>query len=413
MLKGKKLKSIIGNSFHHFRRGAVNYAKKVLPESVKKIIKSVIRLVESRTINRHRKLLKELLGGLTPGKDYKTIVIFPPSLDWNVQLFQRPQQLAIALARQGALVFYIQPKLKRSLETFQQIQDRLFLCNAHVDAFHYLDEPFIYLLTWNNGYAERFTNPRIIYDFVDDIEVFHGNTEEIRKGHQVLLQRAFLVLATARQLFEEVKKVRTDVIYSPNGVVYEHFAGRTSFEWQAIPNDLQPVLSKNKPVIGYYGALARWFDYALLKKCAELRPEYQFVLIGPDYDGTLDPAGVFSHENIHWLGVKQYVELPIYLHYFDVATIPFIVNDITHAVSPLKLFEYMAAGKPIVITPMRESLQYEGLLVAQTPEEFADKLDQAIKLKNNSPYQDLVKRQALQNTWDSRAEEIIQRIENN
>jgi glycosyltransferase involved in cell wall biosynthesis len=116
--------------------------------------------------------------------------------------------------------------------------------------------------------------------------------------------------------------------------------------------------------------------------------------------------------NIYWLGVKQYDELPSYLHYFDVATIPFLVNDITHATSPLKLFEYMAGGKPIVITPMRESMQYDGVLVADGPDKFAEQLDKAILLSKDPQYVNKIKRLALQNTWESRAEEILIKIEN-
>jgi hypothetical protein len=384
---------------------------RLLPKSIKSLINKIINYGERKIIVHNQDKLHELLAQYQPGKDFRELIIFPPSLDWDVQLFQRPQQLALALAKQGALVFYIQPKPDRKQEPFQLITNGLFLCNVHVDTFRIINNPYIYLLTWNSDYATRFKNPRIIYDFVDDIDVFYGDKNQIKKGHEYLLKNAKIVLATANKLVEEAKHFRIDVIYSPNGVVYDYFANVASQEHVLPPSDLLPLLKMQKPIIGYYGALARWFDYELLKGIVQRRPDYLFVLIGPDYDGTVKHTGISHLENIYWLGVKRYAELPIYLHFFDVATIPFLVNDITHATSPLKLFEYMAGGKPIVITPMRESMQYEEVLVANGPDEFVEKLDQALKLARDSQYINQIKKLALQNTWESRAEDIIQKIE--
>ncbi len=383
----------------------------LMPDPLKKLVRKVLRLGERKIIAQNRAVLEQILQKKNPGEDYRAVIIFPPSLSWDVQLFQRPQQLALALAKKGALVFYIQPTPDRKQEPFQLISERLYLCNVHVDTFQELSSPLIYLLTWNSDYASCFRNPRILYDFVDDVDVFYGDHKKIVKGHQILLKNASLVLATAHKLTEEASLHRSDVVYSPNGVVYEHFACPAQHDRPFPPKDLQPILTNAKPVIGYYGALARWFDYELLKSIASLRPDYEFVLIGPDYDGTLEPAKVSKFPNIHWLGVKPYAELPDYLRYFDVATIPFIVNEITHAVSPLKLFEYMAGGKPIVITPMRESMQYEGVLIAEGPEAFAAQLDHALSLCMDTKYIETIKSTAQKNTWESRAEEILCRIE--
>jgi glycosyltransferase involved in cell wall biosynthesis len=218
------------------------------------------------------------------------------------------------------------------------------------------------------------------------------------------------VLATARKLVAEAKDLRQDVLYSPNGVDYNHFVNQGSGSAGSVPEDLKPILALNQPIIGYYGALARWFDYNLLKSIAAFRPNYSFVIIGPDYDGTLEPERLSDYDNIHWLGVKPYNDLPNYLHYFDVATIPFIVNEITHATSPLKLFEYMAGGKPVVITPMQESMGYPGVLVGENAEKFVEQLDRALELSTDSEYIESLKLIARKNTWDSRAKEIIQKI---
>jgi glycosyltransferase involved in cell wall biosynthesis len=221
------------------------------------------------------------------------------------------------------------------------------------------------------------------------------------------LHNASYVLATARKLFDEVHLQRPDVIYSPNAVVYEHFSRAARREYSSPPTDMQVILSKSKPVIGYYGALARWFDYDLLKSIAALRPQYQFVLIGPDFDGTIMQSDVMNTGNIHWLGVKPHEELPHYLQYFDVATIPFVVNEITHATSPIKLFEYMAAEKPVVITPMQESMHYPGVLVGENAAQFTQQLDLALQMREDQEYLNILRQTALENTWEHRAEEIL------
>lgn len=379
--------------------------RRATPSPVKKIAKKILRIKDGNVIKHHQRLLEEIL--IKGQGQYKEIIIFPPSLDWNVQLFQRPQQLALALGRQGALVFYMQPKPDRKQPPFQLIEKGIYLCNVHVDTFGDLSSPYIYLLTWNSDYAKCFNHPRIIYDFVDDIDVFYGERDQIVQGHEFLLRNSCIVLATANKLIEEVIIYRPDVIYTPNGVVYEHFARAARNEYPKPPNDLEPYITLQQPIIGYYGALARWFDYDLFKKIALLRPNYQFILIGPDYDGTIQNTDIITIPNIHWLGVKPYKELPHYLQYFDVATIPFIVNDITHATSPLKLFEYMAGEKPIVITPMRESMNYPGVLIAHEAEEFATQLDNALLKKNDSQYRLLLRQIALENTWDERAKILL------
>jgi glycosyltransferase involved in cell wall biosynthesis len=406
-----KIKTLLIRLWRLGRNTALAIFRNLVPYPLRQFVFKVLHWRERKVIVQNQELLRQLLLELQSTRDYRARVIFPPSLDWNVQLFQRPQQLAIALAKQGALVFYIQPKYDPTKPPFQLVGERLYICHVHVDTFQILPNPLIYLLTWNSMYASRFEHPRILYDYVDDIHAFYGDHRQILKGHRYLLKNAAYVLATARQLFDEVRTMRPDALFSPNGVVYEHFARAARREYSVPPPDMLPVLAAGNPVIGYYGALARWFDYDLLKELARLRPYYQFVLIGPDYDGTLELAGVPLDENIHWLGVKPYADLPHYLQYFDVAIIPFVVNDITNATSPLKLFEYMAGEKPIVITPMHETMHYPGVAVGSDPLQFAQQLDVALSKRDDQAYLSLLRQTARENTWERRADEILNLIE--
>ncbi len=383
----------------------------ITPKPILDLKTKIIELRESDAVAQNQKILSQILGDKQLGKDYRAIIIFPPSLDWNVQLFQRPQQLALALAKQGALVFYIEPHPDHHQQPFKLFQERLYLCPIHVNSFQILQNPLIYLLTWNCQFSAQFAHPRIIYDYVDDIHAFYGNPKKIAENHKYLLQNAQYILATAQRLADDVRPIRNDVILSPNGVEYEHFARAAHREFPAPPMDVQELLSSSTPIIGYYGALARWFDYGLLKAVAELRPGYQFILIGPDYDSSLKYVEISKLNNVHWLGVKPYAELPHYLQYFDVATIPFIINEITNATSPLKLFEYMAGEKPVVITPMQESMRYPGVLAGKNPAEYAQQIDAALLMRDDYDYRSLLRQTALENTWSHRAEAILSAIE--
>jgi len=383
----------------------------MLPKEVKELLRKWLPYKSRGLLQAHKLTLVEILNRYQDTENSPPVIIFPPSLDWDVQLFQRPQQLALALARQGALVFYCQPKPDIKKEPFKLIAERLFLCIVNIDVFNGLKNPWIYLLTWNSEFARLFDQPKIIYDYVDDIDVFYGDRNSIIEGHRRLLQNASLVLVTARKLFEEAAHLREDAIYSPNGVDLPHFLPAARKEFPQPPQQMELIIKTGKPVIGYYGALARWFDYDLLQNLAKLRKDYEFVLIGPDYDGTLTKTKILSFTNVHWLGVVPYKDLPHYIQYFDVATIPFIVNEITHATSPLKLFEYMASEKPTVITPMRESIQYPGVLVGETPDEFAEKIDLALKLRDDESYRTELRSTAKNNTWDQRAQQILAAIQ--
>jgi glycosyltransferase involved in cell wall biosynthesis len=378
-----------------------------LPLNIRKLLKHLKYRYDARGILHQQTLLAEIIIHHPVNIP---VIVFAPCLDWNVQIFQRPQQLALAFARQGTLVFYIQPQPNFKLPSFQKIIERMYLCNVIISAFDIIPFPIIYVLTWNSGYLSRFKSPRILYDYVDDIDVFYGDREQILQGHEMLTRKAEVLVVTAEKLYQDIRTMRPDALFCPNGVDYPVFEIAKQRDGFSPPADLAPVFAQGRPVIGYYGALARWFDYDLMVQVATLRPDYAFVLIGPDYDGTVRNQLLINMPNVYWLGAKTYLDLPNYLRYFDVATIPFILSDITHATSPIKLFEYMAGGKPVVVTPMLESLRYPGVMAGGDGEEFALKLDDALALRSDPVYLKTIDEVARANTWDSRAIEIMEAL---
>jgi glycosyltransferase involved in cell wall biosynthesis len=278
-----------------------------------------------------------------------------------------------------------------------------------MEIFHSMSEPIVFFLSYNAFGLSNFRHACCVYDYIDELAVFPGSRKTLEQNHRTLLKTATLVVATAERLWQQVKIHRPDALLCPNGVDY-CFIRQVVESTSQPPSDLISLLRPAAPVIGYYGALAEWFDYGLLRRIATARPEYEFVLIGPDYDASLRRSQILSVSNIHWLGVRPYAQLPQYLKYFDVATIPFRLNEITHSTSPVKLFEYMAARKPVVTTAMHESCRYAGVVIAEGVENFARKLDEALQLRTDPEYMCLIDLLAQENTWDVRVQQILEAL---
>jgi glycosyltransferase involved in cell wall biosynthesis len=258
----------------------------------------------------------------------------------------------------------------------------------------------------------NFDNPLVIYDHYDDLGVWNARQED----HQYLLQNAKVVITTARGLFDKAQAYRPDILFAPNAVDYDfinRFRPSGDEKISRAPDDLKPILASGRPVIGYSGALAEWFDYDLVRESAKAHPNLEFVLIGVNYDQSLDRSGILQSglDNIHWLGMKSYDELFRYVWRFDVGIIPFKVNDITLATSPIKLFEYMACAKPVVSTALPECKNYPGVFIAETVTQFSEHLESALEAGKDKTYLQTIDDVARQNTWGQRAEEIIAWLE--
>jgi GT2 family glycosyltransferase len=340
-------------------------------------------------------------------QNIRDVVVVAPNLGWETPVFQRPQQMALAFGRQNCLTIFCEWPLSQSAG-FIQVAPLVSRYQGPFDTLFEHDwNPLVVVYSYNTDFAQEFKSPhRVLYEYIDDLDVFPYDQDELAAAHKYWVHNADLVIATAKDLYEEVAVDRSDVLLNANAVDYGHFS-RTRDNTFKVPMDMQPLVAKKSPIIGYYGALARWFDYSLFKEIARLRPDYQFVLIGPDSDNTLLPSGVTTIPNVFWLGPKEYNDLPDYLGCINVTIIPFVVNEITHATSPLKLFEYLAGHKPVVITPMRESMLTPGVLVGGSAQEFVQRLDEALQLSDDPEFIALADSVALANTWDERAKQIL------
>ena len=339
-------------------------------------------------------------------------VVFAPSVGWGIHLAQRPHHVARVLAREGCVVVFDCSNAADDVDTLREVEPRLFLYKGPPAALAALPRIVLWTFSYNYDYRDAF--PRdvdVVYDWIDDLSVFPYEPRKLQALHERAMAEADVVVSVARQLHERAVAQRLDARYVPNGVE----EGRFEREPEPNPALADPafaeVLAAGRPVAGYYGALASWFDYPLLEATARHRPDWSFVLIGPDHDGSLARSNVASLPNVYALGPRPYPLLPGYLHRFDVATIPFAINPITLATSPLKLYEYFAAGKPVISTPMPECAAYADVRIVDDAGAFSAALDAARNDAADPAFRARLVALAVQNTWRERVRQTMGLLE--
>jgi glycosyltransferase involved in cell wall biosynthesis len=336
-------------------------------------------------------------------------VIFLPSVGWGIHLFQRPHHLARVFARLGFVAIFDSSNAADRVDGFREIEPNLFLFSGSPELLAETPSPLLWSFPYNFHLADGYPRPvRTVYDWIDDLSVFPHERALLERNHRRGLAEATLVTAVARRLLEDAKTARPDAIYLPNGVEYERFAAPPTPPRDA---ELLAFLSPGAPVAGYYGALAEWFDYDLLDEVAGSKPDWRFVLIGPQYDKTLPGQPMLDRPNVRWIGPRDYVTLPGYLSLFDVATIPFRINEITQATSPLKLFEYFAGARPVVTTPMEECRAHPEVRIAATAEEFAKALDEALEQGRDPDFRARLRSVARDNSWSARVMSALRALD--
>ncbi len=259
-------------------------------------------------------------------------------------------------------------------------------------------------------YLKHCTGKLLIYDAMDDWAAFSDKIDQqLIDNENELVARADMVLAVSEKLYEKHRLLNKNTYLVPNGVDTNFFA--KTLTYQKKESDAL-YRYKDQPIAGYVGGIHDWVDVELIVETAKLRKDTIFVLIGPALR-TLKPKfeGV---DNIVYLGPKPYSELISYVAYFDVGIIPFKLNLLNESTNPIKLYEYLGAGLPVVSTGMREVMQYaaEGIVtIADDPAAFAAKIAEAIALADNPLLIEERLKIAEQNSWESRAELVLGLIE--
>jgi len=244
---------------------------------------------------------------------------------------------------------------------------------------------------------------KIIYDCVDETSAFSDRSEAgstILKAEENLVRKSSLTIASAKVLYEKIVKIKSNCIYIPNASDFGHF--NKAAQTMKKPKEIETL---KHPVIGFIGAIFDWIDTDLLCKMAQAHPEYSILLVGPVNSG-LDELK--KHPNIVMVGAKNYQLLPKYLASMDVCLIPFKINKLTRASNPIKMYEYLAAGKPVVSTALPEICNNasEVVYIGKDREDFIKKVERVV---NETEDKAMISRRidyARDNSWEKRVKTI-------
>jgi GT2 family glycosyltransferase/glycosyltransferase involved in cell wall biosynthesis len=324
-------------------------------------------------------------------------------IDWDFR-YQRPQQLMSQFAAHGHRVFYINltrflPDYAQPKFTVREIKENVYDVSLAVlrppevygevvegkaleVLIRSLDElrracdineavGYVMVASWGRAALEAQARWgwRVVYDCMDEWENFPLIKRPILEMERRLVRECDLLVVTAQRLYDKWARYGRPTALVRNGADYDFFAERCR------PNDLLPEIKR--PVVGYYGAIAEWFDLGLMEYVAAARPDYTFVLLGGVFDVDVSRLQVLP--NVRLLGQQPYETMPQYLYHFDACIIPFKLNPITDATDPVKVYEYLSGGKPVVAVPMSELKPYsDHLYLAADRRDFVAKLDAAL-----------------------------------
>jgi glycosyltransferase involved in cell wall biosynthesis len=219
----------------------------------------------------------------------------------------------------------------------------------------------------------RLRERKLIYYCVDDWSKFSFiESQSMAQLEADLVKRCDVVITSARELYEQKKKLNPNTHLILHGVDYGHFSKALGQDC-SIPEDIRDIA---KPIIGFFGLIHEWIDLSLIDRVGKVHPDWSIVLIGKV---SVDVSELKKLRNVHFLGQKKYGDLPGYCRAFDVAMIPFVINELTKSVNPIKLREYLAAGLPVVSVDLPEIRAYETTVrISRNHEEFIRNIELAL-----------------------------------
>ena len=245
---------------------------------------------------------------------------------------------------------------------------------------------------------------QIVYHCVDEYSSFSDAATEVRRCEESLLAKSDLVFVCSAKLLETKKPLNPRTYLVTHGVDYAHFHAAT--------NPILPIANELRnlphPILGFHGLIADWVDLPLLAELAKRKPSWSIVLVGKA-ETDFDP--IRGLPNIHYLGHRPYARLPEYLRGFDVALLPFVMNQLTVSSNPLKLREYLAAGLPVVSAPLPEALRFGSLVrTANTAEEYVCEIEKLLETGRIGPNAER-SAQVAGEGWEHKIEEMTRLLE--
>jgi len=350
-------------------------------------------------------------------------------IDWHFRI-QRPQHLATHLADMGARVFYIsvvfEPADERGrfriiesphlgvfeirLRLWSDASESIYqgLSEAAVGELHLALDELIAALgvhapivlvehpAWHKV-ACGVPGATVVYDCLDLATGFSNVANSLAASEAAMLAGADLVIAASRPLAEHVSQQRSSILI------------RNAAEVDFLAQGFSDRDAGERPIIGYFGAIAEWFNVEWIERCAAAHPHWDFRLIGRT-DGC-DTSRAAKLANVRFYGEMPYRKLPDLLREFDVAIIPFRIVELTRCTNPVKLYEYMAAGKPVVAAAIPEVIEATDLVyIADDASSFADRIEEALA-EDSSALRARRQDWAREHTWASRARQLREALD--
>jgi len=317
----------------------------------------------------------DLLNILKKEKGFKAIVLYP--LSYDISIKQRPEHLLKALSQNGYLCLMMQIAESHERSRIQKISPRLYVVDLFEECLTYFQDknPIVYIsYPFYKYLIKYFENAFFIYDVLDNLKIFSNYCEAMEEDNDFLLKYSDLILYSSQALYDHRDSAAGNTLLIENGVWVQ------DFEISRDDISAQFQLKRHRPggfAIGYHGAISELLDFNIIEEILKL-DNADIFMIGPI--ATFSPSReaelkstvnkLKKYRNFHLLGFVPYKDLKYYLHQFDFCIIPFIVNEATDAVSPLKLFEYFACKKPVVATPTKTLLKYKNSINIRDKDEF-------------------------------------------
>lgn len=348
----------------------------------------------------------------------KNIVCFS-HLRWDF-VFQRPQHLLTRWAKEMP-VYYIEEPIFGNFEVnylkARAYNENITIITPHIQEQSgeseiqlYLEDAIKKLIKWNNitdylfwyitpmalPFSKNLNPKLVVYDCMDELSHFKGAHPDMIKNEASLLKVADVVFTGGQYLYEYKKDKHTNIYPFPSSIDQKHFESGLQC---ADPDDQVNI---PHPRAGFFGVIDERLNIELLDGLAKSLPHFNFIMIGPVV--KIDPAMLPRHANIHYLGQKNYSELPAYLGNWDIALLPFAKNDSTRFISPTKTPEYLCCEKPVVSTSIRDVVVPYGemglVLIADTVNDFTQAIEKAHLLINDKNWKKKVRQVLKSNSWD-------------
>ena len=310
-------------------------------------------------------------------------------------MFQRPQQLLGHFSASGQTVLY--EDLGKFLQPgIRGLSPSLLLCQGISAMTIPHPRPRILWLTvpTHINLIHSYNPDLVIYDAVDEPK------EEFASWlpyYPAILERANLIFCSSQSIYDYFSIRHPHVYLVPNGVDYVHFA--------PLPLKRPIDLPSGKHIIGYSGAIAPWVDWELLSVAIRENPHLNFVFIGALFQMKKFPL---QFRNVFYLGLKNYRELPAYLHHFEIGLIPFLQTEMTKGCNPIKLYEYYASGIRVLGTPLPELLTVPNINLERNPQLFSLRLRHLLEGNDSSKAERMA--YAYANDWSERSGRMLQAI---